>query len=95
LYRGIALYLRKDYTRAEDEFSSALNFDVPERLKPDVEAWRDLAAVASGACTVTPVRLKRELETASPFFPKHEARKMAFTCGEEKTAAVVDAGAAQ
>ncbi len=87
LYRGIALYLRKDYTHAENEFTSALNFEVPESLKPDADAWRDLAAVAGGACAETPVRLERELETASPFFPKQEARKLAFSCAEMRTAA--------
>jgi tetratricopeptide (TPR) repeat protein len=95
LYRGIAFYLGKDYTRAEDEFSSALNFDVPERLKPDAEAWRDLAAVAGGACAETPARLKRDLETASPFFPKQDARRRAFSCDEERTVAASAPGAAQ
>jgi tetratricopeptide (TPR) repeat protein len=86
LYRGIALYLRKDYTRAEDEFSSAINFEIPDSLKPDAQAWRDMAAVAGGACSETPARLERDLETTSPFFPKQEARKLAFSCGEERTA---------
>jgi tetratricopeptide (TPR) repeat protein len=93
LYRGIALYLRKDYARAEEEFASALNFEISENLKPDAQAWRDLAAVARGACSETPARLERELETASPFFPKEQARDAAFSCGPGRTVAAVTAGA--
>ena len=50
LYRGIVLFRRKDYARAEDEFASALNFEMTGALRPDARAWRHLAAVAGGSC---------------------------------------------
>ena len=80
LYRGIALYLRKDYARAEDEFSSALNFEIPDDLKPDAGAWRNMAAVAGGSCGSSREKLETALETASPYFPKNDARTLAFSC---------------
>jgi tetratricopeptide (TPR) repeat protein len=80
LYRGIVFYRRKDFARAEDEFSSALNFSISAALRPDAEAWRHLAAVASGSCVSARQNLERSLATASPFFPKEEARALASTC---------------
>jgi len=80
LYRGIMLYRRKDYARAEDEFSSALNFDIPPSMRPDAEAWRHLAAVAGGSCSASRQQLERSLGTVSPFFPKEEARVAASAC---------------
>ena len=50
LYRGIVLYRRQDFARAEEEFSSALNFEMTAALRPDARAWRHLAAVAAGSC---------------------------------------------
>ena len=55
LYRGIVLFRRKDYTRAEDEFASALNFEIPAGLRADVRPggtwrrWRRLLRRVAGA----------------------------------------------
>jgi single-strand DNA-binding protein len=80
LYRGILLYRRKDFVRAEDEFTSALNLDVPEALRPDASAWRHLSAVAAGFCAAARESLERSLRAVSPFFPKDEARTLAAGC---------------
>jgi tetratricopeptide (TPR) repeat protein len=80
LYRGILLFRRKDYARAEDEFSSALNFSIATQLRPDAEAWRHLAAVASGFCGTARQNLEKSLATVSPYFPKDEARAVAASC---------------
>ena len=80
LYRGILLYRRKDYARAENEFASALNFSIASALRPDAEAWRHLAAVASGSCGVARQNLERSLPSVSPYFPKTEARAVAGGC---------------
>ena len=80
LYRGVMLYRRGEFEKAEDEFSNALNFDIPADQRPDAEAWRYMAAVAGGNCGASRERLERALETASPFFPKAEARTMAVNC---------------
>jgi len=87
LYRGILLYRRKDYARAEEEFASALNFAIPPALRPDAEAWRHLAAVAGGSCQASRGYLEHSLESVSPFFPKAEARSMAASCTARNTAA--------
>jgi tetratricopeptide (TPR) repeat protein len=81
LYRGIALYRRKDYARAEDEFASALNFEMTGALRPDARAWRHLAAVAGGSCGSARQSLNLALPAVSPFFPQDEARSMASACG--------------
>ena len=80
LYRGILYYRRKDYARAEDEFSSALNFAIAPALRADASAWRHLAAVASGFCGASREYLERSLPAVSPFFPKDEARAVAARC---------------
>ena len=80
LYRGILLYRRKDYVRAEQEFSSALNFKIAAGLRPDATAWRHLSAVASGSCGVSRQYLEQSLESVSPYFPKAEAEAMAAGC---------------
>jgi single-strand DNA-binding protein len=80
LYRGILLYRRKDFLRAEDEFTSALNLDIPEALRPDASAWRHLSAVAAGFCAASRESLERSLAAVSPFFPKDEARTLAAGC---------------
>jgi tetratricopeptide (TPR) repeat protein len=81
LYRGILYYRRKDYARAEDEFSSALNFEIPPAMRPDASAWRHLAAVASGFCGSSRQYLEQSLPAVSPYFPKEEARALAAQCG--------------
>jgi tetratricopeptide (TPR) repeat protein len=80
LYRGIMLYRRKDYARAEEEFSSALNFDVAPSLRADAVAWRHLAAVAQGGCQGSRESLGRSLSAVSPFFPRQEAQAAAAAC---------------
>jgi len=80
LYRGILMYRRKDYAHAENEFASALNFDIPPALKPDAVAWRHLAAVEGGTCGSERQYLEESLAAVSPYFPKQEARAAAGTC---------------
>ena len=80
LYRGILLYRRKDFAHAENEFASALNFDISAALRPDAIAWRHMAAVAEGACAASRATLEQSLADVSPYFPKNEARALASTC---------------
>ncbi len=87
LYRGIAYYRRGDYARAEEEFSSALNFEIAPPLRADDEAWRHLAAVADGNCGASREYLARALAHASPFFPVDEARDAMASCGRRTAAA--------
>jgi tetratricopeptide (TPR) repeat protein len=88
LYRGILLYRRKDWVRAEDEFSSALNLEIPSSLRGDAEAWRHLAAVAAGGCETSRGYLEHSLESVSPYFPKAEARSMADSCATMESAVI-------
>jgi tetratricopeptide (TPR) repeat protein len=81
LYRGIVLYRRLDFARAEEEFSSALNFAMTGALLPDARAWRHLAAVAGGTCGSARQSLNLALAAVSPFFPREEARSLASACG--------------
>lgn len=81
LYRGIALYRRRDFAHAEEEFASALNFEITGALRPDARAWRHLAAVAAGSCGTSRQSLDVALGTVSPFFPRDEARSLASACG--------------
>jgi hypothetical protein len=80
-YRGILLYRRQDFARAEEEFSSALNFEMTVALRPDARAWRHLAAVAGGSCGAARQSLDLALASVSPFFPQAEARSLAASCG--------------
>lgn len=80
LYRGIVLYRRRDFGRAENEFASALNFDISAAMRPDTMAWRQLAAVAGGSCGPAREYLERLLPAVSPYFPLEEARSMAAGC---------------
>jgi tetratricopeptide (TPR) repeat protein len=80
LYRGILLYRRKDFPRAEDEFASALNLAIPSVFESDVSAWRHLAAVSSGYCGASREYLEKSLNNVSPFFPKDEALAVAAGC---------------
>jgi tetratricopeptide (TPR) repeat protein len=80
LYRGILLYRRKDYVRAEEEFASALNFEISAALRPDASAWRHLSAVASGSCGTSKQYLEQALPLVSPYFPKAEAQALAASC---------------
>ena len=81
LYRGIVLYRRQDFARAEEEFASALNFEMTGTLLPDARAWRQLAAVAGGSCGLARQSLNLALAAVSPFFPQAEARALASACG--------------
>jgi tetratricopeptide (TPR) repeat protein len=80
LYRGILLYRRKQYAAAEDEFSSALNFEIANSMRADAAAWRRLAAVVSGACEASRSALEQALPGVSPYFPKDEARAAMAAC---------------
>ncbi len=80
LYRGIQFYRRKDYSHAEDEFSSALNFAIAPDLLHDAQAWRHMAALARGACGESRILLEDLLGQCSPYFPKVEARALASAC---------------
>jgi tetratricopeptide (TPR) repeat protein len=80
LYRGILLYRRKDYAKAEDEFASALNFEIAPSSRADAVAWRHLAAVRGGSCEASRDFLERSLSAVSPYFPKDEARAATDTC---------------
>ena len=80
LYRGILLYRRNDFPHAEDEFSSALNFDISTAMRSDAVAWRHMAAVASGSCAASRRFLEDALITVSPYFPKDEARGLMSKC---------------
>jgi single-strand DNA-binding protein len=82
LYRGIVLYRRRDFPRAENEFASALNFEIPADLRPDAVAWRHLAAVAGGSCATARQNLEQSLATVSPYFPADEARSIAAGCAK-------------
>ena len=80
LYHGIVLYRRQDFTRAEEEFASALNFEMTGALRPDARAWRHLAGVAGGSCGEARDSLGLALATVSPFFPRDEARSRVSAC---------------
>ena len=80
LYRGILFYRRNDFVRAEEEFASALNFEMTPALIPDARAWRHLAAVAGGSCGTARQSLDLALPNVSPFFPRDEARTLASAC---------------
>jgi tetratricopeptide (TPR) repeat protein len=95
LYRGVMLYRRNDFSHAEDEFTSALNFEIPADMRADAEAWRYLAAVSSGSCADSRERLERSLETASPFFPREQAREASWSCLVPTTSASGAVGAAK
>src|ERR1039457_594556 len=83
LYHGIVLYRRQDFARAEEEFASALNFEMTGALRPDARAWRHLAVVAGGSCGTARESLSLALAGVSPFFPRDEARSQASACGAE------------
>jgi tetratricopeptide (TPR) repeat protein len=79
LYRGVALYRKQDYARAEQEFSSALNFD-SGTATDDASAWRHMAAVAAGACGPSATLLQQSLDRVSSYFPKDEAVTLLKKC---------------
>jgi tetratricopeptide (TPR) repeat protein len=80
LYRGILLYRRGEFARAEEEFSSAMNFEIPATLRADAEAWRHLAAVASGSCGASRQLLEQSLAHVTPYFPQKEAKARLAAC---------------
>jgi hypothetical protein len=79
-YRGIVFYRRKEFVRAEQEFSSALSADVSTDWRADARAWRFLAAVAGGACGASRENLSRAEGSASPYFPKQLADAALAAC---------------
>jgi tetratricopeptide (TPR) repeat protein len=88
MYRGVALYRKKDYQRAEQEFSSALNFDSGP-AREDAVAWRHMAAVAAGACGASASLLEQSLAGASSYFPKNEAEELLKHCSGRAISEVV------
>ncbi len=80
LYRGILLYRNKQFTRAENEFTSSLNAQPSTGLRGDVTAWKRLSAVAGGSCGASRTALDQSLAGVSPYFPKAEARAAAASC---------------
>jgi tetratricopeptide (TPR) repeat protein len=80
LFRGISFYWRKEYTRAEDEFASAMNAGVTEPWQSDARAWRLLAAVAGGACGDSRRALESAMASISPYFPRGDARAAFAAC---------------
>jgi tetratricopeptide (TPR) repeat protein len=85
LYRGIAFYRGKEFTRAENEFSSALNFETSPAVHGDAVAWRRLAVVAGGNCEIGSKYLEEALPSASPYFPREEARAAMSACSLSDT----------
>jgi tetratricopeptide (TPR) repeat protein len=79
-YRGIVFYRRKEFQRAEDEFASSMNSDVPGDWRADARAWRLLAAVAGGSCGASRQNLSRAEGSASPYFPKQQADSAMAAC---------------
>ena len=74
LYRGIALFRRRDFARAEQEFASSLNFEMnadPCAPMPAPGATSPPSRRASAG----PARasLTQSLATVSPYFPRQEA----------------------
>jgi tetratricopeptide (TPR) repeat protein len=80
LYRGIMLYRRKEFAKAEDEFASALNFEIAANLRPDAVAWRYMAAVADGGCEASRAGLSKSLGAVSGYFPRKEAEELMARC---------------
>jgi tetratricopeptide (TPR) repeat protein len=80
VYRGISLYWRKEFQRAENEFASALNGDIAPPWQSDARAWRHLAAVAGGACGASRNALERAMASVSPYFPRAEANAALAAC---------------
>jgi hypothetical protein len=76
----MVFYRRQDFAHAEEEFSSALNFEMTAALRPDARAWRHLAGVAGGSCGAARDSLSHALAAVSPFFPRDEARSRASAC---------------
>jgi tetratricopeptide (TPR) repeat protein len=87
LYRGILLYRRRSFEQAEDEFSSALNFEITADLRSDAVAWRRMSAVAEGSCGPGRKYLEEALPSASPYFPSDEARALLGACDSTARAA--------
>ena len=88
LYRGVSLYRKKDYTKAEQEFASALNFDSGPSTQ-DATAWRHMAAVAAGACGPSAGLLEQAMPNTSSLFPKDEAEGLLKQCQARSISEVV------
>ena len=85
-YRGILLFRSKQFTRAENEFATALNSDPSALLRPDASAWKRYAAVAAGGCGASRTALEQSLASVSPYFPIVEARAVAHACDSSNPA---------
>ena len=80
LYRGVWHFRRKAWAQAENEFASALNAAPGPALRPDIVAWRFLAAVAGGSCQAAAAGLRDALPAASGWVPKAEAEALLSAC---------------
>ena len=89
LYRGVTLFRRQDYARAEQEFASALNFDSGVATN-DATAWRYMAAVSAGACGPSATLLEQSLDRVSSYFPKDEAAALLKKCPPRSISEVVN-----
>jgi hypothetical protein len=85
LYRGIAFYRGKEFTLAESEFTSAVNFETSPAVHADAVAWRRLAVVAGGNCEIGSKYLEEALPSVSPYFPREEARAAMNACSLSDT----------
>jgi tetratricopeptide (TPR) repeat protein len=88
LYRGVSLYRKREYAKAEQEFSSALNFDSGQATQ-DATAWRHMAAVAAGACGPSASLLEQAMPNTSSLFPKDEAEALLKQCQARSISEVV------
>ena len=82
-YRGVWYYRRGAFSQAEDEFSSALNADPGPDLRPDVAAWRQLAAVAGGSCGAAAAELRSAIPSTTARFPRQDAERRLAACIEQ------------
>jgi tetratricopeptide (TPR) repeat protein len=78
-YRGLLLYEAKDYPGADAEFAPALSGRLGEIGKPDVAAWKAMAATAGGGCEAID-QLETAAAAASSQFPKAVATAIVFDC---------------
>lgn len=79
-YKGVFLFRRNEFDRAESEFAGALNAGSAGVSKADIVAWRNLAAVAGGACQASASLLTNAAQSASDFFPRSEAEQALLGC---------------
>lgn len=88
-YRGIVLFQRKDYKKAELEFASALAAPEGEIRRAEIAGWRNLAATADGKCDghwPAGVEAGVSAGPTSILFPGAEAEALELDCHLQKYA---------